>query len=87
MHQIQVLDASWSLLEPSWGLLGRLGGILRPLGGILGPLGRILVPLGPSWRHLGGVLGLQNPLHALTPGRGGGSAAATPEGYPEGLGY
>ena len=26
---------------------------------------RILVPLGPSWRHLGGVLGLKNPPEAL----------------------
>ena len=56
------LGASWARLG---GLLGRLGGILRPLGGILGPLGRILVPLGPSWRHLGGVLGLQNPQEPL----------------------
>ena len=49
------------------GLLARLGGILRPLGGILGPHGRILVPLGPSWRHLGGVLGFKNPQEALVP--------------------
>ena len=69
------LGASWARLG---GLLGRLGGILRPLGGILGPLGRILVPLGPSWRHLGGVLGLQNPWSPLGPGRGGGSAGPPP---------
>ena len=46
--------------------MGRLGSIMKPLGGILEPLGRILVPLGPSWRHLGGVLGLQNPWEPLT---------------------
>ena len=81
------LGASWARLG---GLLGRLGGILRPLGGILGPLGRILVPLGPSWRPLGRVLGLKNPRlppTALHQGPGGGDAEATPEGYPEGLGY
>ena len=38
---------------------------MRPVGGILGPRGRILKPLGPSWRHLGGVLGLQNPWDEL----------------------
>ena len=47
--------------------MGRLGSIMKPLGGILEPLGRILVPLGPSWRHLGGVLGPQNPWEALVP--------------------
>ena len=54
---------------------------MKPLGGILEPLGRILVPLGPFWRHLGGVLGPQNPpvaLVPLVPGRGGGDAGATP---------
>ena len=63
-----MLEPTWAHVgskKPSWsrlgGLLGRLGGILKPLGGILGPLRRILVPLGPSWRHLGGVLGPQNP--------------------------
>ena len=65
MHQNQVWEGSWSRLG---GLLGRLGSIMKPLGGILEPLGRILVPLGPSWRHLGGVLGLQNPQDPLTPG-------------------
>ena len=57
---------------------------MKPLGGILEPLGRILVPLGPSWRHLGGVLGLKNPQHALNPG-----AVAEVQGplqdYPEGF--
>ena len=81
MHQNQVWEGSWSRLG---GLLGRLGSIMKPLGGILEPLGRILVPLGPSWRHLGGVLGLQNPSDELTPG-----AVAEVQGplqdYPEGL--
>ena len=58
---------------------------MRPLGGILGPLGGILVPLGPSWRRLGGVVELQNPPHPRRPGRGGGSAAATPGRIPLGL--
>ena len=71
MHQNQVWEGSWSRLG---GLLGRLGSIMKPLGGILEPLGRILVPLGPSWRHLGGVLGLKS----MDARRGGGSAAATP---------
>ena len=75
--------------KPSWGrlggLLGRLGGLLRTLGGVLGHLGHIVVPPGPSWWPLGTVLELQNPPNARGPGRGGGSAAATPGRIPLGL--
>ena len=64
--------------------MDRLGGILRPLGDILGPHGRIIVPLGPSWRHLGGLLALENPPEALTSG----AVAETQrplQDYPEGF--
>ena len=86
---LEGFSASWGGLGRSWRLLGSswrlLGGIMRPLGAILGPLGGILVPLGPSRRRLGGVLELQNPPDPRRPGRGGGSAAATPGRIPLGL--
>ena len=78
------LGASWARLGA---LLGRLGGLLGPLGAILAHLGAVLASLGCVLGRLVGLLSLQNPPDALVPGRGGGSAAATPEGYPEGLGY
>ena len=47
--------------------MGRLGSIMKPLGGHLGA-SRTYLSASPSWRHLGGVLGLQNPPTALSPG-------------------
>ena len=84
MHQNQVLEATWTRLE---GLLGRLGGILKPLGGILGAswkyVGASWAILEASWRRLGA----QKSMASVDLAPGGGGAGATPEGYPEGLGY
>ena len=87
MHQNQVLEVSWGLLEPSWRLLGPSWRHLEASWGHLGAswtyLGALKAILEASWRRFGPP----KSMDAVNLGRGGGIAAATPEGYPEGLGY
>ena len=75
-----LLGASWRPLGPSWRHLEASWGHLGASWTYLGALKAILEA---SWRRLGPP----KSTDSVNAGRGGGIAAATPEGYPEGLGY